>query len=88
MFAKHSLQYTGRSSRGLKGTLHSAPQFAQTASYMTRLFPGIAALFAALGLILEAFLCVELLLTGGEHEFFAAFFTDKSFVFVHVLNLT
>ena len=30
--AKQSLQNTGRSSVGLKGTLHSAPQSAQTAS--------------------------------------------------------
>ena len=33
---------------------------------------GITASLAALGLILEAALCVELLLTGGEHEFVAA----------------
>ena len=33
-FLKHSLQYTGRSSRGWKGTWHSFPQAAQTASYI------------------------------------------------------
>ena len=32
----------------------------------------ITAGLAALGLILEAALCVELLLTGGEHELLAA----------------
>ena len=35
---------------------------------------GITACLAALGLILEAALCVELLFTGGEHELIAAFF--------------
>ena len=33
---------------------------------------GITALLAGLGLILEAALCVESLLTGGEHELIAA----------------
>ena len=36
----------------------------------------IAAGLAALGLILEAALCVELLLTGGEHELVAALFAN------------
>ena len=31
---------------------------------------------AALGLVLEAALCVELLLTGGENEFVAAIFAN------------
>ena len=35
---------------------------------------GIAAGLAALGLVLEAALCVECLLTGGENEFVAALF--------------
>ena len=35
---------------------------------------GITAGLAALGLVLEAALCVELLLTGGEHELIAALF--------------
>lgn len=34
IFAKHSLQYTGRPSVGWNGTLHGAPQFAHTASYI------------------------------------------------------
>ena len=37
---------------------------------------GIAAGLAALGLILEAALCVEFLLTGGENEFVAALFAN------------
>ena len=37
---------------------------------------GVAASLAALGLVLEAALCVELLLTGGEHEFLAALFAN------------
>ena len=36
----------------------------------------IAAGLAALGLILEAALCVELLLTGGENELVAALFAS------------
>jgi hypothetical protein len=35
---------------------------------------GVTASLAALGLILEAALCVESLLTGGEHELVAALF--------------
>ena len=37
---------------------------------------GITAGLAALGLILEAALCVELLLTGGENELFTALFAN------------
>ena len=37
---------------------------------------GITAGFAALGLVLEAALCVELLLTGGENEFLTALFAN------------
>ena len=36
----------------------------------------ITASLAALGLVLEATLCVELLLTGGEHELVAALFAN------------
>ena len=36
----------------------------------------VAAGFAALGLILEAALCVELLLAGSENEFVAALFAN------------
>ena len=43
----------------------------------------ITASLAALGLILEAALSVELLLTGGEHELVAALFANSSLVFVH-----
>ena len=35
---------------------------------------GVTACLAALGLVLEAALCVECLLTGGENEFVAALF--------------
>ena len=37
---------------------------------------GITAGLAALGLVLEATLCVEFLLTGGENEFVAALFAN------------
>ena len=36
----------------------------------------VTAGLAALGLVLEAALCVELLLTGGEHELVAALFAN------------
>ena len=36
----------------------------------------ITASLAALGLVLEAALCVEFLLTGGENEFVAALFAN------------
>ena len=44
---------------------------------------GVTAGLAALGLVLEAALCVELLLTGSENEFVAALFANSSLVFVH-----
>ena len=37
---------------------------------------GVTACLAALGLVLEATLCVEFLLTGGENEFVAALFAN------------
>ena len=36
----------------------------------------VTACLAALGLVLEAALCVEFLLTGGENEFIAALFAN------------
>ena len=44
---------------------------------------GITARLAALGLILEASLRVEFLLTGSEHKFSAAVLAYQRFVFVH-----
>ena len=44
---------------------------------------GVTAGLAALGLVLEAALCVESLLAGGEHELIAAFLTSQSLIFVH-----
>ena len=44
---------------------------------------GITAGLAALGLVLEAALCIELLLTGGENEFLAAFLAYQCLVFEH-----
>ena len=42
---------------------------------------GISASFAALRLVFKAFLFVELLLTGGEHEFLAAILANQCLVF-------
>jgi hypothetical protein len=41
-----------------------------------RIFSGITAYFATLGLVHEASLSVEFLLTGSEHEFGSALFAD------------
>ena len=46
----------------------------------------VAAGLAALGLILEAALCVELLLTGGENKLSAALFAYQCLVFEHVTS--
>ena len=44
---------------------------------------GVTAGLAALGLILEATLSVELLLTSGENELVTALFAHQSLIFVH-----
>ena len=44
---------------------------------------GCTAGSAALGLVLEAALCIELLLTCGEDEFLAAILANDGLVFVH-----
>ena len=49
---------------------------------------GIAAGLAALGLVLEAALSVELLLTGSEGELVAALFTGQNLIFVHGISLS
>ena len=49
-------------------------------------FAGITAGFAALGLIGEAFLSIELLLTGGENEFLSAILADQGLVSVHEIT--
>ena len=43
----------------------------------------VAARLTSLGLVLEAALCVELLLACGENEFCAAILTNQCLVFVH-----
>ena len=48
----------------------------------------VTAGLAALGLILETTLSVELLLAGSEHELVAAFLTYQSLVFVHCVTLS
>ena len=50
-----------------------------------RILAGVAAGLAALGLVLESTLSVELLLAGGEHELLTALFAYQDFVFEHVL---
>ena len=43
---------------------------------MSSVLARVTAGLAALGLILEAALCIELLLTGGKNEFLAALFAN------------
>ena len=49
---------------------------------------GISALSASLRLVLEALLCVELLLTSGEYELLAALFAYQCLVCVHSFYLS
>ena len=48
---------------------------------------GVAASFAALGLVYKALRFIKLLLAGSENEFLATLFADESLVFVHVFYL-
>ena len=48
----------------------------------------VTASLAALGLILEAALSVEFLLTSGENELVTALFAHQSLIFVHVFALS
>ena len=48
-----------------------------------RVLTGVTARLAALGLVLEAALSVELLLTGSENKFVAAFLAYQGLVLVH-----
>ena len=49
---------------------------------------GISALSASLRLVLEALLCIELLLTSGEYELLAALFAYQCLVCVHSFYLS
>ena len=80
---------------GLKGHLaglaalgaHSVIHLAGSTVGTGDAFAGIAAGFAALGLIGEALLGVKLLLTGGENEFLSAILADQGLVSVHEIPL-
>ena len=66
---------------GLEGNLClAAATGASSSEELTRatgvVLTSIAAGLAALGLVLEATLCVEFLLAGGENEFVAALFAN------------
>ena len=85
--AVHGTIFT-RKERNLRGLAavgaDSVMHFASPASSGTAGLACQTACLAAGGFVLEPFLCVELLLTGGEHELCAAVSTDKSLVFKHV----
>ena len=71
----------GAVSLGLEGNLGLATATgADTGEDLTgstgSILASVTAVSAALGLILEATLCVEFLLTGGENEFVAALFAN------------
>ena len=53
-----------------------------------RVLAGVTAGLAPLGLVLEAALGIELLLTSGEGELVATLFTYQDLVFVHGLSLS
>jgi hypothetical protein len=59
----------GNASLAAAGSAHSGEILAGAAGGV---LASITAGLAALGLVLEAALCIELLLTGGEHELLAA----------------
>ena len=66
---------------GLKGNLcFSAACSASSSKELTgttgSVLASVTACLAALGLILEAALCIELLLTGGEYKFVTALFAN------------
>ena len=61
----------------------AAKKLARTASGY---FPTVTAGLAALGLVLEAALGVEFLLTSGERELFITFLALDGSVLVHALN--
>ena len=66
---------------GLEGNLRlAAAVSADSGKELTGAASGVLASvtagFAALGLVLEAALCVELLLTGGKNKFFSALFAN------------
>ena len=66
---------------GLKGNLGlaaagSADSGKELAGTTGGVLASVAAGLAALGLVLEAALCIELLLTGGEHELVATLFAN------------
>ena len=71
----------GTVSLGLEGNLGLATATgADTGEELTgttgSVLASVTACLAALGLVLEATLCVEFLLTGGENEFVAAHFAN------------
>jgi hypothetical protein len=81
---------------GLKGNLagltalgaNSVEHLAGRSSTLTALcLAGIAAIAASLGLVGEALLCVELLISGGENEFASAILADNGLVSVHGIPL-
>jgi hypothetical protein len=73
---------------GLKGNLRlTAASGAHSSEVLTGaaggVLAGVTAGLAALGLVLEAALSVELLLTGGKSKLLTALFAYQDFVFVH-----
>jgi len=55
---------------------------------LTRILTEIAASLTSLGLVLESFLCIELLLACGKDKFLSAIFALKGLVLVHWYYLT
>jgi hypothetical protein len=67
---------------------NSLEHLASRSSALTTLcLASVAAIAASLGLVGEALLSVELLISGGENEFASAILADNGLVSVHVIPL-
>ena len=64
-------------------TAISANSVKHLSATTSRVLSDVAACLASLGLVLEALLCIELLLTGSEHEVVAAILAFQRFVLKH-----
>ena len=77
-----NFKHTGLAAAGSAGSGEELPGAAGG------VLASVAAGLAALGLVLEAALSIELLLTGGEHELLTALLANQSLVFVHDFTLS
>ena len=79
IFARNKRNLSGLAAVSADGIMH----LTRCTSGRPAGFACSAACFAAGGFILETLLCVEFLLTSGEHELSATIFANQRLVFVH-----